>query len=47
MNYGDTSKLIMKGCFFLRMTPFGQQVDLKVESNDEIIFGEVSPQIIH
>jgi hypothetical protein len=43
---GEDDRLTKKACLFYRTLPKGQAVKFDVANDDEVLFGEVSPNMI-
>ena len=47
LNMGEEDRLCKKACYFYRNLPEGKCVNFEVANDDEVLFGEISPDMIH
>lgn len=46
LNMGEEDRLCKKACYFFRNLPDGKAVNFEVACDDEVLFGEISPDMI-
>lgn len=46
LNMGEEDRLCKKACYFFRNLPEGKAVNFEMGNDDEVLFGEVSPDMI-
>jgi len=46
LNMGEEDRLCKKACYFFRNKPDGQAVNFEIACDDEVLFGEISPDMI-
>jgi hypothetical protein len=46
LNMGEEDRLCKKACYFFRNLPEGQAVNFEVANDNEVLFGEISPDMI-
>lgn len=46
LNQGEEDRLCKKACYFYRNLPEGKAVNFDIANDEEVLFGEISPDMI-